>query len=239
MSGGAYSALTGMRTRLEQLDRLAFDLANVSTAGYKTERLATKSSERDRFSMELDSAVDVLGDGVKIDFRPGTIATTGRDLDVAIDGRGFFEIETPAGLRYTRNGGFQRRADGALATVDGEAVLGDSGAITLGPGQVTVGPDGTIKSGDAVVGRLRLVDFASEKDLIRESGSRFRALTGAQAEEVDARVIGGALEQSNVSIVDRMAALTDLTRGFEALQRGVSVLMNDLDSRAISELTRK
>src|SRR5687768_9534391 len=137
MSGGAYSALTGMRTRLEQLDRLAFDLANVSTAGYKTERLATKSSERDRFALELESAVDVLGDGVKIDFRPGTIASTGRDLDVAIDGRGFFEIETQAGMRYTRNGGFQRRADGVLATVDGEAVLGDGGEITLGPGQVS------------------------------------------------------------------------------------------------------
>lgn len=239
MSGGAYSALTGMRIRLEQLDRLAFDLANVSTAGYKTERLATRSSERDRFSMELDSAVDVLSDGVKIDFRPGTIANTGRDLDVAIDGRGFFEIETPAGLRYTRNGGFQRRADGVLATVEGEPAMGDSGEITLGPGPVHISADGTIKAGDAIVGRLRLVDFASEKDLIRESGARFRALPGAQPDEVDARVIGGALEQSNVSIVDRMAALTDLTRGFEALQRGVSVLMNDLDSQAISAFTRK
>ena len=239
MSGGAYSALTGMRTRLEQLDRLAFDLANVSTAGYKTERLATKSSERHRFALELESAVDVLGDGVKIDFRPGTIATTGRDLDVAIDGRGFFEIETSAGLRYTRNGGFQRRADGVLATVEGEAVMGEGGEIQLGTGPVNISADGTIKSGDAIVGRFRLVEFASEKDLIRESGSRFRALTGAQPDDVETRVVGGALEQSNVSIVDRMAALTELSRGFEALQRGVSVLMNDLDSRAISELTRK
>ena len=239
MSGGAYSALTGMRTRLEQLDRLAFDLANVSTAGYKTERLATKSAERDRFSLELESAVDVLGDGVKLDLRPGAIAATGRDLDVAIDGRGFFEIETPAGMRYTRNGGFQRRADGVLATAEGEAVMGDSGEITLGPGPVAISADGTIKAGDAVVGRLRLVDFASEKDLIRESGARFRALAGAQPDETEARVIGGSLEQSNVSIVDRMAALTDLTRGFEALQRGVSVLMNDLDSQAITAFTRK
>ena len=239
MSGGAYSALTGMRTRLEQLDRLAFDLANVSTAGYKTERLATKSAERDRFALELDSAVDVLGDGVKIDFRPGTIASTGRDLDVAIDGRGFFEIETAAGMRYTRNGGFQRRADGVLATAEGEAVMGDSGEITLAPGPVNIAADGTIKAGDAVVGRLRLVDFASEKDLIRESGARFRALTGAEPTEVEPKVIGGALEQSNVSIVDRMAALTELTRGFEALQKGVSVLMNDLDGRAISELGKR
>jgi flagellar basal body rod protein FlgG len=197
-----------MRARLEELDRLAFDLANISTAGYKTERLAKRASDRDAFARELD-------------------------------GRGFFEIETPAGMRYTRNGSFQKGVDGVLTTIEGEPVMGEGGSITLGPGMVNIGADGTIKCGDVVVGRLRLVEFASEKDLIRESGSRFKALTGAEPSEIDARVVGGALEQSNVSIVDRMAALTDLTRGFEALQRGVSTLMNDLDARAISELTRK
>lgn len=239
MSGGAYSALSGMRTRLEELDRLAFDLANVSTAGYKTERLAKMASERDQFATALEAAVDVVGSGTKIDFSSGTIATTGRDLDVAIDGRGFFEVETARGLRYTRNGAFQRRADGTLTTTDGEPVMGDGGPITLGPGAVSVSPDGTVKSGNAIVGRLRVLEFGSEADLIRESGSRFKALTGATPEEVEPKVIGGALEQSNVSIVDRMAALTELSRGFEALQRGVSVLMNDLDSRIISELGRK
>ena len=239
MSGGAYSALSGMRTRLEELDRLAFDLANVSTAGYKTERLAKMAAERDEFATALEAAVDVVGSGTKIDFSSGIIATTGRDLDVAIDGRGFFEVETARGLRYTRNGSFQRRADGTLTTADGEPVMGDGGPITLGPGAVSVSADGTVKSGNAIVGRLRVVEFGSEADLIRESGSRFRALTGATPEEGEPKVIGGALEQSNVSIVDRMAALTELSRGFEALQRGVSVLMNDLDSRVISELGRK
>jgi flagellar basal body rod protein FlgG len=228
-----------MRTRLEELDRLAFDLANVSTAGYKTERLAKMASDRDQFATALEAAVDVVGSGTKIDFSSGAIATTGRDLDVAIDGRGFFEVETARGLRYTRNGAFQRRADGTLTTADGEPVMGDGGPITLGPGTVSVSADGTVKSGNAIVGRLRVVEFGSEADLIRESGSRFRALTGATPEEVEPNVIGGALEQSNVSIVDRMAALTELSRGFEALQRGVSVLMNDLDSRIISELGRK
>jgi flagellar basal-body rod protein FlgF len=239
MSGGAYSALSGMRTRLEELDRLAFDLANVSTAGYKTERLAKMASERDQFATALDSAVDVVSSGTKIDFSSGVLASTGRDLDVAIDGGGFFEIETARGLRYTRNGGFQRRADGLVTTAEGEPVMGESGPITVGAGAVSVSADGTIKSGNAIVGRLRVVEFGSERDLIRESGSRFRALTGAEPTEIEPKVIGGALEQSNVSIVDRMAALTELTRGFEALQRGVSVLMNDLDSRVISELGRK
>ena len=239
MSGGAYSALSGMRTRLEELDRLAFDLANVSTAGYKTERMAKMASDRDQFATALEAAVDVVGAGTKVDFKPGTIATTGRDLDAAIEGSGFFEIETARGLRYTRNGSFHRRSDGVLTTAEGEPVMGESGEISLGTAAVSIGPDGTITSGNAVVGRLRVVEFASEQDVIRESGSRFKALTGAEPTEVEAKVIGGALEQSNVSVVDRMAALTELTRGFEALQRGVSVLMNDLDSRVISELGRR
>jgi flagellar basal-body rod protein FlgF len=239
MPGGAFSALTGMRSRLEDLDRLAVDLANVSTAGYKTERLAKQFVDRSEFGQMLEAAVDVVTTGTKIDFRPGTIATTGRDLDVAIDGRGFFEVETERGTRYTRNGSFHRRADGLLTTAEGEPILGQGGQITLGAGPVKVGVDGTIRTGGAVVGRLRIVEFESEKDLVRESGSRFRALTGAEPEEVDGRVIGGAIEQSNVSVVESMAALTELSRGFEALQRGVSTLMNDLDSRAISELMRK
>jgi flagellar basal body rod protein FlgG len=180
-----------------------------------------------------------MSSGTKIDFSSGTIASTGRDLDVAIDGRGFFEVETERGIRYTRNGGFQRRADGLLTTADGEPVMGDGGPITLGPGAVSVSADGTVKSGNAIVGRLRVVEFESEGDLIRESGSRFKALAGAQPAEMEPKVIGGALEQSNVSVVDRMVALTEVSRGFEALQRGVSVLMNDLDSRIISELGRK
>ncbi len=239
MSGGAYSALSGMRARLEELDRLAFDLANVSTAGYKTERAAKMAAERDEFATALEAAVDVVSSGTKVDFSSGAIASTGRDLDVAIEGRGFFEIETERGMRYTRDGGFQRRSDGTLVTTDGLPVMGDGGPITLGTGAVSVSPDGTITSGNTIVGRLRVVDFESGRDLIRESGSRFRALTGAEPVDVEPKVIGGALEQSNVSIVDRMASLTELSRGFEALQKGVSILMNDLDSRVISELGRR
>lgn len=239
MSGGAYSALSGMRHRLEQLDRLASDLANISTAGYKTERAASAASQRESFSATLDSAVDVVRGGTKTDFKSGAIAPTGRDLDAAIDGRGFFVIETAAGERYTRNGAFTRNSDGVLTTADGEIVLGDEGEIRLGKGAVTIEDDGTVRNGSAVVGHLKIVEFSAESDLLRESGTRFRAVAGADINPSSAKVIGGSLEQSNVSVVDRMAALTEMTRGFEGLQRGVSVLMNDIDSRAISELARR
>ena len=240
MSGGAYSALSGMRLRLEELDRLAADLANVNTAGYKTERAATLASQRDQFSAALESAVDAVHAGRKIDFSPGTIATTGRDLDVAIDGPGFFVVDTPAGPRYTLDGSFTRSAEGLLTTKYGESVMGENGEIRLPNGPITIGADGQIRSGNAVIGRLEVVEFAAESDLIRESGSRFRALAGATPEPAaEAKLVTGSLEHANVNIVDRMAKLTELSRGFDSLQRGVSVLMNDLDGRIITELGRR
>jgi flagellar basal body rod protein FlgG len=84
-----------------------------------------------------------------------------------------------------------------------------------------------------------VVSFGSETDLERESGTRFRAKPGVTPAATDARVVGGALEQSNVTMVDRMVALTELQRTFEALQRGVSMFMNEIDARAISELGRR
>lgn len=239
MPGGSYSALSGMRSRLDELDRLAADLANVNTAGYKVERAGTTAVTRDSFSAALDSAVDVVAGAPKIDFRPGLIATTGRDLDVAIEGRGFFVVETPAGERYTRNGGFTRRADGVLSTTHGEPVLGEAGEITLTNGNATIDASGTVKSGATVLGKLRVAEFRSEGDLVRESGARFMAIPGASPESAErVRLVSGSLEQSNASVVDIMAKLTEVSRGFESLQRGVSTLTNELDGRAISELTK-
>jgi flagellar basal-body rod protein FlgF len=239
MPGGAYSAVSGMQARLDDLDRLASDLANVGTSGYKSERRATVAADRPSFRAVLDSAVDVTSGGARLDMRPGTIATTGRDLDVAIEGGGFFVVSTPAGERYTRSGDFVRRFDGVLTLPDGAPVLGTAGELRVGKGAVAVGEDGTIRVGDVPAGRLRVVEFASVTDLERESGARFRAVPGATPVPSAARVVGGSLEQANVSMVDRMAVLTDVTRSFEALQRGLSVLMNDIDGRAITELGRR
>lgn len=243
MPGGAYSALSGMRMRLDDLDRLAADLANAGTAGYKTERTATEEARR-AFTSALDSAIDVTFGGRKTNFTPGTIASTGRDLDMAIDGRGFFEIETPGGARYTRAGNFTRQADGLLTTLDGLPVAGEDGEIRLPAGPIAITPDGTIRVGGAgaqtVAGKVKVVVFENESGLVRESGTRFRAVDGIDPELAEGvRIVSGSLEQSNVSIVERVAVMTEVSRSFEALQKGISVLMNDIDGRAISELGRK
>ena len=245
MSGGAYSALSGMKARLEDLDRLASDIANVGTSGYKSERAATVAAERPSFRAVLNSAVDVTVGGTKLDFRPGNIGTTGRDLDAAIEGAGFFAVVTQAGERYTRNGSFMRRADGVLTTGDGLPLVAanspanNPGQIKVGTGAISISEDGTVKAGDVVAGKIKVVAFADEADIERESGTRFRAKTGVTPTAASPRIVGGALEQSNVTMVDRMVALTEVQRTFEALQRGVSMLMNDIDARAINELGRR
>lgn len=241
MAGGTYSALSGLQTRLAQLDRIASDIANAGTAGYKTERVPTVESRRPDFGQVLQTAIDVAAAPGLIDFRDGQVQTTNRDLDVALDGRGFFEIETPQGTRYTRSGQFSRQPDGTLVTSDGHVVRGDGGdPIVVGPGAIAFEPDGTVRAGGVLAGKLKVVDFGDYIGLRRE-GNHFRASAGMTptAAPTASRVLGGALEASNVQLPERMVQLTEVSRAFEALQRGITTLMNDVDGRAITELGRR
>lgn len=240
MAGGIYAALSGLQARTGRLDRLAADIANAGTTGYKAETTTTMAAGRSPFATLLDSAIDVVTPQGGNDFRTGAIAPTGRDLDIALEGQAFFAVETPGGELYTRNGHFTRSVDGTLTAQDGSPVAGESGAIRLPPGEVEITSDGTIKVGKAAVGKLRLVTFDDVSKLERIDGVRFRAPEGVTAEPAaGVTVKGGALEQSNVSLPLRMAQLADTARGFEVLQRGISVLMNEMEGRAIVELGRR
>ncbi len=240
MSGGMYIALSGMRARTVQLDWVAADIANVGTNGYKAEHASSMPVERPFFQGALDSAVDVVSGPAQVDFTPGTLTSTGRDLDCAIDGRGFFVLQTPSGPRYTRNGHFMRSASGDLAADDGSFVLGQNGArIAIGDGKVDIAADGSVNVNGTTAGRLRIVDFADTTGLTREQAERFGGPALTEARDTTAEVRGGAIEGSNVSTVNRIAQMTQISRSFEALNRGISVLMNDLDARAISQLGPK
>lgn len=239
MAGSQYIALSGMRARLDQLDRLAADIANVGTAGYKTQRAGDAQADRPQFNSVLQSAIDVTTGSRRLDVTPGTLASTGRDLDLAIEGEGFFVVNTPAGPRYTRNGHFSRRADGTVVTDDGSELQGtDNRPIKLGDGPVTVDTDGTVRAGDVAAGTLKIVNFADTKLLATESGARLRSDGATPIAVTEPTIRTGALEQSNVSVVDRVAELTSVTRSFESLQRALSLVMNDVDGRAIEQLGR-
>lgn len=241
MPGGAYIALSGLQTRFDQLDRLASDLANSTTAGYKGERATTVPAERPNFGAVLEAAIDVTEGPHRVDFAAGTVTATGQELDVAFDGAGFFAVDAPGGVRYTRNGHFNRSADGRLVTIDGYSVLGENGPIQLpAQGVTTIEADGTVTSGAAVVGKLKTVTFDDLSRLQREGASLFAAPADVTPTTLDQPTLrSGALEGSNVSVVDRMARIIEVTRAFEGLQRGLGLMMNDINGRAISELGRR
>jgi flagellar basal body rod protein FlgG len=239
MSGSQYIALSGLRARVDELDRLATDIANIGTAGYKGEREARAVAERPQFEDTLQTAIDTTFGGRRLDASDGAITQTGRPLDVALDGDGFFVIGTSAGDRYTRNGHFTLDANRKLVTEEGNEVLGAGGPITLGPGDVRVDADGTVWAGDTRAGRLSVVQFADRGSLVRDHGTLLRADGQTPTADAAAVVHGGSLEQSNVSVADRLAELTTVSRGFEALQKAMSMMMNDVDGKAIESLGRR
>ncbi|MGE3512295.1 MAG: flagellar hook-basal body protein [Vicinamibacterales bacterium] len=238
MPGGHYIALSGMRSRLDELDRLSADIANAGTAGYKTERTTDAQADRPQFAAILRTAIDVMPGGRKLNVAAGPINTTGRDLDCAIEGNGFFVVQTAAGPRYTRNGRFTVSGDGTLVTEDGSPVLGTDGPIRLGSGEVAVEADGTVRTGQSAAGKLAVVEFADPTQLSRESGATFRSAT-PPTPVANVSIKGGALEESNVSVVERVAELTNVTRSFEALQKALSLMLNDVDARAVEQLGRR
>mgnify|MGYP001256872438 CR=1 FL=1 len=238
MAGAQYIALSGMRSRLDELDRLASDIANAGTSGYKSERTTDAQASRPRFDAVLQTAIDVAPGGKRLDVSAGPLASTGRDLDFALEGDGFFTVQTPGGPRYTRNGHFSVRPDGTLTTDDGHPVGGVTGPITLGPGKVTVDQDGTIHAGGSPAGRLAIVRFDDPGRLRRESGALLVS-DMPPGPAPGASVKSGALEESNVTVVQRIAELTNVSRTFEALQKALTLMMNDVDGRAVELLGRR
>lgn len=239
MPGGQYVALSALRTRMQQLDKLADDLANGHTSGYRGSRTIQEAVTRDEFEGALRSAVDTASGAVRIDMTMGTIEPTNRDLDVALEGEGFFVVETEKGLEYTRNGHFARSLDGTLVTSDGAIVQGEDGPIELGPGDARIDEKGRVWSGAANVGTLMIVSVPDPGAMQRGLGSRLLA-DGQETTELDEFVLRPAsLESSNVAMSEGLARLTMVSRNFEALQRAISTMLNDVDGRFIDQMSRR
>jgi flagellar basal-body rod protein FlgF len=207
-----------------QIDVIANNLANINTAGYRAEHMRFAEHTMPGATMVglsgNDAALSYVRDaGALNDMTPGAVRHTGNPLDLALDGRGWFVIETPDGARYSRNGAFRLDASGNLVTADGHFVQGQSGNITFAPGEreVAIAADGTISSSEGTKGRLRIVQFENDDTLQREGESMF---VGEEPQPVDVpNVIQGALEQSNVESVREIADMIRVTRAYTNLSR--------------------
>ncbi len=238
-----YVSTSGAVSRFQQLEIVANNLANVDTLGYKADRpqfqAALQSQIRDvdgEIAAGSPARAFVQTAGVVTDHGLGNVVRTGRRLDAAIEGPGFYVIDTDAGARYTRAGSFIADASGALTTLDGRPVLGDGGPIQVGDRAAEIRASGEVVDAQGeVLGRLRLEAFEDPRMLEKEGTNLFRAPPEAVGFPVDAvRVLPGSVERSNVRAIEELATMMILQREFDA-----SMQVLRADDNATDQLIRE
>lgn len=230
-----YTAMTGAKHILEQQATTAHNLANVTSTGFKAQIDSFRAVPV--LSEGLPTRAFVVDSTVGADFNAGTIQQTGRELDVAVHGKGWLAVQRADGSEgYTRNGSLKVNENGILQTANGLTVLGDGGPITIPPDiAISIGKDGTISSvsnatlpgPSNALGRLKLVN-PDEATLKRSDEGLFVTKNGVPADaDAEVQVISGALESSNVNVVDAMVTMISLARQFEMQMKLVQSAENN------------
>lgn len=242
MIRGIYTSASGMLAETTRADTIANNLANGNTTGYKKDVAISKDFASiliRRINDGQDAPnIGTLGIGAMIDeiatiHTNGAMHPTGNSLDFAVDGKGYFAVETPAGIRFTRNGAFTRNARGELVTSEGQRVLGQNGAIRLPDGKVNVDGSGRVSVNGINAGQIRLVEFANERELVKEGASLFRAPNNGQ--QATGKIAQGFLEQSNVNIISEMVNMISGYRAYEVNAKTVQAHDQLLD-KAVNEV---
>ena len=227
MLRGIYTAAGGMLSQQLSINTITNNMANGETVGYKKDN-AVMSPFQQHLTHYLDSSQPfgstVIGDmpyGVEvvetnISFQQGAIEPTGNKHDLAIDGDGFFMVETPEGVRLTRNGAFKVNSENNLVTAQGYRVLGQGGYIEVGGQDFSVLEDGRIFQDGVEVEQLRVVDFVDRSALQKEGESHFSVPEVAAPVEPQFKIRQGYLEHSNVDMNLEMSRLISAFRGYEA-----------------------
>ena len=228
METPSYVALSRQTALVRQMDVVANNLANVATPGFKSEmEIFTTVPIRSQSFGAPQKLAYVQDFATARDYTAGPMNPTGNDLDMAIQGDGFFVVQTTNGPRYTRFGHFQLNAAGQLVTKQGFPVLSGGAPVTIDPddGPVQVAGDGTISAdrtqqGNAqvVYGKLDVVDFQDRGQLKPEEGVLFT--TNAPPIQVaQPAVVQRMLEQSNVQPVKELTTMIWVQRNYESIQR--------------------
>jgi flagellar basal-body rod protein FlgF len=234
MIEGIYTSASGMFPRRAQLEVIANNLANVNTVGYKRDKLL--------FRRILDSNLALQGQSLGMeeiitDFHQGGLDPTDNNLDFAVVGDGFFTIQTPEGIRYTRSGNFSLNQEGQLVTPDGYPVMGEKGTIVLERTDIVVNEKGEVLEKGAVIDRFLITDFPQPYQLVKTGRNLFRPQDPLDAGTPASgfRLKQGFLEESNVRAIEEMVEMVVLFRNYEADQKAIRYQDESL-SKAVNEL---
>jgi len=254
MSGAIYMAASGALAYEKRMEIISNNLANVNTAGYKMDEghfrlfemadpvgppieitTQTAGSQADMFWIEFNMYTD---------YSNGSLRNTGNDFDLALAGKGFFCVQSPDGVQYTRKGEFTLNSEGVLVTQDGWPVLGDSGEIRVQSNaspykhkKFEVDREGIVNVDGSQVGRLRIVDFPQPYQLQKMGNSLFKPMDDSigetEAGKVD--VAQGFIELSNVDAVKMMTEMIEVLRGYESYQKVIRSV-DEANAKVINEV---
>lgn len=243
MDSGYYAAMTGLIARNQALDAAAANLANAQTPGYRAEREFFRSSLTgpDAWDSQLGQTINKYGllGGDALSLAQGALQQTSNPLDLAIEGSGFFAVQTAHGLRYTRDGSFHRSRLGLLVTEANEPVLSATGQqIILPSGEASVGGDGALSVDGGLVASIGIFTFAAGTSLVPEGANRYVAPAGAKEVPSDATVRQGSLESSNQDAVEGTLELMVMQRQAEMMQRALTIFHTDFNKFATEDLPR-
>jgi flagellar basal-body rod protein FlgF len=244
LGSGYYAACAGLRAQTQALELIASNVANLSTTGYRGQQPMFRSllaSAGHQLSDPINRAINDFGvlEGSRTDFAAGNLERTGNSLDLAIEGKAFFAIQSHGERLYTRNGNFRVSAKGQLTTAAGDLVLGEDGKpVTLPSGDISISPDGTISSSGAVAGKLKIVEFVPGTVPLVIGNSYYSSPASGVRPSPDSSVRQGMLESSNVDSVKAVVDMISVQRHAEMLERAMSVFESNLDHIAANDLPK-
>ncbi|HZQ21174.1 MAG TPA: flagellar basal-body rod protein FlgF [Terriglobales bacterium] len=245
MDSGYYAACTALKAQSNALELVANNVANVNTTGYRGqipsfESLLVEShpsAPTNGWSQLINQFATL--NGTRLDLAQGNLERTGNPMDLALEGPGFFSIQTKAGTLYARSGNFQISASGQLTTSSGDPVLGTGGLITLPlNAQASISADGTISVAGAVAGKLKLVEFEPGRQVAAVGGSYYSASARNAGPAVHTIVRQGMLEFSNVNPVMAVVSLIAAQRQAEMAGRAMNAFYSGFDRIAADELPK-
>jgi flagellar basal-body rod protein FlgF/flagellar basal-body rod protein FlgG len=244
MDSGYYAAMTGLVARNQALDAAAANLANAQTPGYRAEREYFRSAllgpgAQDSQLGRTVNNYGLLG-GDQLYLGQGQLQQTGNSLDLAIEGEGFFAVQTSQGVCYTRDGSFHRTQSGQLVSAAGEPVLSATGQpIPVPPGDVSVGADGVLSAAGGTGSTVGVFTFPAGARLTPEGANRYAPPQGVTAAvSRNATVRQGVIEQANQDMITGTLDLVAMQRQAEMMQKALTVFHTEFNKIATEDLPR-
>jgi flagellar basal-body rod protein FlgG len=237
---------------MRRMEMVTNNLANAQTVGFKQDRSALSTFQEVMIqqdgtpaSTQNGAQLGQLGmasvaEEPMIDFTQGALQETNRSLDMALEGPGFFTVQTPDGTRYTRDGGFTRDAFGRLTTTEGHLVMDTNNQpITLPGGKVTVEQDGTVRVEGQALGKLQIVEFSLQQPIRKTGANEFapRDPNDVPTPSAGTAVHQGSIEVSNLDMAGAQSQMMELQRAYQASQRLVQ-FQDEMVGRAVNDIAR-